>query len=304
MIENLEKYANFSGPILIIGETGVGKSTIAQKLHRASLRNGRFVQVNIGGISSDLLNSELFGHLKGSFTGAVYDKIGHAEQARDGTLFLDEIGEISMEMQKKLLVFLDQNEFYPVGSTRPVSFKGKLLMATNQDLKQKVREGLFREDLFFRIAGAQLKLPPLRSRHNKKQLIIDEIESYCAYYEKRKSLSQSLLKKLCAYDWPGNHRELKNIAEYLAYFGNQRLEEKDLPDWFSFDNTASISKQSDEFPIVYRDALEVFESAYLEQVLNRFHGKVNQTARVINMSKVTLIKKIRKYQIDLGRYEF
>jgi transcriptional regulator with PAS, ATPase and Fis domain len=215
--------------VLITGETGVGKDLLARFIHSGSSRAGkRFVALNCAGLSETLLESELFGHVKGSFTGAYRDKVGCLEQASHGTLFLDEIGEMSLRMQVLLLRFLETGELQPVGSDAPAMHVDvRIISATNRNLLEMIDKGLFREDLFYRINVAHLHVPPLRKRVQDIRPIVEHL---IAASDVSLVLSETVMKLLEAYRWPGNVRELRNVVERLAFSVVGRpVEADDLP---------------------------------------------------------------------------
>jgi transcriptional regulator with PAS, ATPase and Fis domain len=237
--------------------------------------------------------------VKGSFTGATQDKKGYLELANNGTIFLDEIGEIDEVIQRKLLLVLDNKEYYPVGSTQAKKLSAKIILATNKNLQKYVNEGKFRLDLFYRIFAFQKELPPLRNSKKLRGLILETIEKYTEEYGKKLIIDSILLKKLCKYPWPGNYRELQKVCKYLVFFSENRIGLGDLPNWINLDNTASIDSKSalNNFN-VYQEALESFEKRFFSYQLDKFKGKVNQTALETKVSKVTLIKKMKKYGLN------
>ena len=210
---NLKIMANSKRPILIEGETGVGKTQLAKKIFSLSkLKSKKFTQVNIASISNELFESELFGHVKGAFTGAIEDKKGFCETVGEGILFLDEIGELSLEKQASLLTLIDESVFYKVGSTEELKFRGKLIFATNKNLAKMVESGKFREDLYFRLRFFHITLPALRDHKEIKQIIWDEFQnSKVSHIRYDVVLSSEIVECLAQYPWPGNYRELANI---------------------------------------------------------------------------------------------
>jgi len=218
--------------VLIIGESGTGKELVARALHEQSQRNkAQFVPVNCGAIPRELLESELFGHRKGAFTGAVADRVGRFELAHGGTLFLDEIGDLALDMQVKLLRVIQERTVDPVGSTKPVSVDVRVVAATHRDLEHEVTEGRFREDLYYRLNVLPVATPPLRDRIEDLPLLIEHF----ARLHANKGCSpvrfaESLMEELCAYAWPGNIRELSNlVARFSALFSGQQICYYDIP---------------------------------------------------------------------------
>ena len=218
-------------PVLLTGETGTGKEVFAQAIHRNSERAKKsFVAVNCAAFSKELLESEMFGHKAGSFTGALKDKKGLFEEANHGTIFLDEIGELPVYLQAKLLRVLQEQEIIRVGGTEPIPVDVRIIAATNQDLRQLINEGKFRKDLYFRLNVIPVFLSPLRERKEDIPVLADYfLKRYCAKYDNFKDFTKSALDALRAYDWPGNVRELENIVERLVVWGtSEHLSRDDI----------------------------------------------------------------------------
>lgn len=302
---NLQKYLNLSAPLLITGETGTGKSSLAKKIFEASRINREiFLTVHLATLKEDLLESELFGHKRGAFTGATEVKNGYLLEVGNGTLFLDEIGELSLEAQKKLLYLLEEKKFTPLGSTRAIDFGGRIIMATNKNLKKMVEEGKFREDLYYRVAVFELKLPALKE--NPAQLFQSAQEIFntlkLEYKKPTYSLSQNALDYILHENWSGNFRELKNALEYaLVMSEKEELGVNDFPRKSIDSKVIQETSQAgflSSFPIDYNESLELFEKMYLVAILEKNAGKVNDTARRLGMSKTTLIQKAKKYKIN------
>lgn len=301
-----KKFINISAPVLITGQTGTGKSRAARRLFDLSdIHKDKFLTIHLASLKEDLFESELFGHKKGSFTGAVENKTGYLGETGKGTLFLDEIGELSLEAQKKLLYLLEEKKFTPVGATAALNFEGRLVMATNKNLKALVEEGKFREDLYFRLSIFQIELAPLaEDREKLLRMIQKQLEWQKQQYKKpHLSMSPELLLKLTLAPWKGNYRELKNCMEYMVAMSESPvLEASCLPHWFSAEDDLSevVSEKNfiSHFPGDYSLALEQFEALYLKTNLIRYQGRVNETARLLGISKTTLISKAKKYGID------
>lgn len=326
-LEQLQDIFNMpKSTILIQGETGTGKSYIAKNLHEKSVHKSTpFISVDLACIKEELIESELFGHKKGSFTSAHCDKEGLLTQVQTGTLFLDEIGELSLESQKKLLLLLEERVFRPIGSNKFLNFNGHIIAATNINLMEKVKKNEFREDLFFRLNLFQFKTTPLRS--NLKHLIV-LAQEFISHFSKKYSkpnigLTMDMIKIFENYPWPGNIRELKNAMEYMmALHKNDHSLGDFLPEhiyhWkqlFEQQNTKSTlmnpiqDMENDEeidinpyieirsLPKNYSLALSIFEKKYLLHFLIINNFKINKTAKEINMSKTTLIYKKNKYGI-------
>jgi len=276
-------------PILIYGETGVGKSFYAKKLHTNLLnREDSFIHLNLATLSESLWESELFGHIKGSFTGAIDDKKGHFELPDNHTLFLDEVGEISLTQQKKLLEVLETGLFYSVGSKKKKYLKSRLIFATNKNLKKLVEQNKFREDLFYRITAVSKKMKPFRCLSQKEKLNI----IFNSINKKWSDFSLELQRYLLCSDWRGNIRELKSVINYLNLYDG-RVELSDLP--------AQIWNEEKNLLgnfFGYAESLSQFEKEYFTANLRYHKGMVNKTALSLGISKVTLIKKMKKYGLD------
>jgi DNA-binding NtrC family response regulator len=311
MNENLfNKIININSPVLITGPTGTGKSQLAHKIFKySSINKEKFLVLHLANIKEDLFESELYGHKKGSFTGASENKLGYFYEVGKGTLFLDEIGELSLEAQKKLLYLLEEKKFTPVGSTFPIEFKGRIIMATNKDLLAMVKTGSFREDLYFRINIFNLELESISNDKIKlKQILNDQLIFFKSKYHKNElTLDLELEKLLIDASWAGNYRELKNTLEYLVVMSDGVLVKiSDLPKNFEPNLQALINKeeidlQTNGLDLIkedFNEALEAFEARYLRVMLERFSGRVNETARILGMSKTTLINKSKKYKIN------
>lgn len=303
---NKMSYKNSTKPILITGETGTGKSQLARELHKCSaFRNEPFVKVNLSSIPDSLFESELFGHVKGSFTGAVANKMGLLASGGEGTVFLDEIGELSLIKQIKLLHILDDGEYYPVGSSRVQKFNGRFVFATNKNLSELISAGKFREDLYYRIRYCQVDLKPLREKCAKEleseiinifnKLQLRDNKFNCKY-------DYDLISQLVGYNWPGNYRELQNTLEYLHSLEVGKLRAKDLPSWIvtSDDPSEKVLSSGKSY---YRE-MELFEREFFKKALNRYSGQINKTALEIGLSKVTLISKLKRYDIDRRDYKY
>ncbi len=285
---------NSNYPILIQGETGTGKTKLAKKIHTtSSYKYSPYVECNLAGISDNLFESELFGHTKGSFTGACSDKKGFCEKAGDGTLFFDEIGDITLGQQKKLLQIIDTGEFYRLGSTVKSTFSGRFIFATHKDLEKLVREGSFREDLFYRLGGVSFTLDPIRKKSEESR--IEKINNFISEAKKkyninRMSFNQDALEALSSYSWPGNYREMKATIE-LVMLKTERSEInlKDLPYRFN-----SISIENSSFK---RQVSELERKILYNEVVNKGVG-INKASKSLGISKTTLIAKLRKYGIS------
>lgn len=285
-----------SSVILLHGETGTGKTTIAKRIHNDSVRaNKPFVTIDLAAISETLIESEIFGHKKGSFTGAISDKQGFLSKVNGGTLFLDEIGEISLAVQKKLLRVIEERKYYPVGSTIAETFEGTIIVATHNELAISVKEGSFREDLFYRLNIFSYKLPALKDYSSELRAIIlkefNDLKVRFGVYHL--ILSECAIDALLAYQWKGNFRELKNVLEYVIMTCEGLIRREDLP----------ISVLNDCNKVVgskFHESVMQFEKKFLVNSLTEYAGKINLTSREIGLCKATLISKIKKYDINVA----
>lgn len=303
----LRKIAPSDGTVLLLGETGTGKTHLAREIHRASQRKcGPFVCVNLGTLNENLIESELFGHEKGSFSGAVQRRIGKLESAQGGTIFLDEIGELSLSMQTRLLDAIYSKSISPVGSNRKIHLNVRVITATNRDLEGLVANGEFREDLYFRINTFFTKLPNIRENRSDLANWIQIFLSAKADEDNREySLTNEAKELMLDYTWPGNLRELKNCIEFATTLAEtNEISTADLPIYMTVESASQFSKLTSDFPLLFHQAKAQFEENYLLAMLQKFSGKINQTARATQMSKVTLIEKIRRYNIDIEQIKF
>ncbi|MCW0180412.1 MAG: sigma-54 dependent transcriptional regulator [Zavarzinia sp.] len=302
--------ATFDVPVLVLGETGTGKELLARAIHYGSLRSDRpFQAENCGAIPDELLESELFGHKRGAFTGAVANRIGLLEQADGGTVFLDEIGDVSPAFQVKLLRFLQEGEIRPVGSNESRHVNVRVIAATHRDLAAEVQAGRFRQDLYYRLASVELEVPPLRVRPGDIRLLAGAIlDRLCATHGKMvKGLTDDALACLEAYDWPGNVRELQNeLTRALVLAGRDRLG----PECLSPRILAGATRQAggavpvaggDSGPL--RDRVERVEAAILLETLLRFRWNKSKAAKELGLSRVGLRAKLERYGLVPGGAE-
>ncbi|MFZ4713010.1 MAG: sigma 54-interacting transcriptional regulator [Bacteriovoracaceae bacterium] len=287
-----EDLKRVTATILITGETGTGKSSLAHWI--ANEKNKNLVEVNLAGLSENLIESELFGHKKGAFTGASEDKKGYLDLVQDGVLFLDEVGELPLQAQKKLLQLLEDKTYYPVGSPQKKHFKGQLIVATHRNLSEMVMQKEFRQDLFFRLQVFHFELKPLRDNPINILKMASELISY-HFKRPEISLSQEVKDLFLSYQWPGNFRELKHCLEYALLFSDDFILLEQLPDWVKLEN---LNHRFIERMPEYAFALEQFERQYLKQAMEFYSGKINQCSMELKISKVTLINKLKKYQIN------
>ena len=293
-VELAKKVAPTDATVLLLGETGTGKEVFAHAIHNGSRRAGNpFVALNVSSFSKELLESELFGHLAGSFTSAVKDKKGLIEEADGGSLFLDEIGEMAFDLQAKLLRVLESSEFIKVGDTKSSKVNVRLITATNRDLQKEVDEGKFREDLFYRLNIFTIELPPLRDR--KKD--IPALANYFLHMYSSKinghvnSMSKEFLDHLIGHDWKGNIRELKNVMERAVILTtDNELTVSSLPIDFH------TSRQKGQALSAFE--LSSMEKLHIQRVLNHTHGNKMAAARLLNIGLTTLYRKIEEYKIS------
>ena len=288
--------------VLITGESGTGKELVARALHRNSPRApGAFVAVNCGAITETLLESELFGHVKGSFTGATADKRGLFEEANEGTMFLDEIGETSLAVQVKLLRVLQEGEMRRVGSARSLRVDVRVLAATNRDLEREVKEGRFREDLYYRLSVVTLRVPPLRERAEDLPLLAAHALRQAREAGARAAtISEEALATLNQYDWPGNVRELENtIAHAALYARGKVITPEDLPAKIR-NHTRGVEPESKP-QTMFKDlpSLDELERRYLIHVMQSVNGSRTRAAEVLGIDRRTLYRMAERFGINL-----
>jgi len=305
VFETIQKVAETDLTVLVRGESGTGKELVAQALHHRGVRSSRpFVAVNCAAISRELVESELFGHEKGAFTGADARRIGRFEAANGGTIFLDEIGDMPLETQAKVLRVLQERKLERVGGTRSVPVDVRIVAATHRDLEADVREGRFREDLYFRLRVVSIDVPPLRERSEDVPALAGRfLEQVAARaIHARRSLSAEAVARLVAHDWPGNVRELRNVIEQAAVLANgQEISATDLGLDAGCDGGAELLPRFDPEEVPFSDAkrrvVTAFERAYLLGALRRNGGNVSRTARTIGMVRQSLQQKIREHDL-------
>ncbi len=299
MYRLLERVADSDTTVLIQGENGTGKELIARALHYNSRRKkNKFVIVNCGAFNENLLESELFGHMKGSFTGAIKDKKGLFEAADGGTLFLDEIGDTSMQMQVKLLRVLQEGTFTPVGSTVIKSADVRILAATNKDLKKMVKEMTFREDLYYRLNVINVQVPPLRDRKEDIPILVDHFLDKYANAGKKKAMDKECLSRLMDHTWPGNVRELENEVERLCVLaGDDMMVTAELLSNHIKENSKG------QYPGLrvngrLKDAIEELEKQLIVEGLERTGWNKSRLAKELGISRAGLIMKVEKYGLE------
>jgi two-component system, NtrC family, nitrogen regulation response regulator NtrX len=294
--EQIKMAAQSNSRVLILGESGSGKELVAKLLHENSPRaGGPFIEVNCAAIPQELIESELFGHEKGSFTGAFEKKQGKFELADNGTLFLDEIGDMSLQTQAKVLRIIETQEFQRVGGNRNIKVDVRIISATNKDLAEEVKKGNFREDLFFRLNVIPIKVPALRERLDDIPALVDNFLDIFAseYGQQKKEISDEAVKVLQKYSWPGNIRELKNVLERLVIMtpaktisaGDMFMPESSGSDYFSIGTL--------------KDARDAFEKAFIIKKLDENAWNISKTAEVLDMERSNLHRKIKAYDIKV-----
>jgi DNA-binding NtrC family response regulator len=295
--ETAKKAATSKSTVLLLGESGTGKEIFARAIHNWSdRRNQPFVAINCVGLSKELLESELFGHEKGAFTGADQAKKGKMELAGGGTVFLDEIGDVSQELQTKLLRFLQEREFDRVGGVKPIHVDVRIIAATNRDLDAAVKEGRFREDLFYRLNVVPIVLPPLRDRREDIPVLAHHfLEHYAKEVKKPFSeVSEATLAKLCAYDWPGNVRELANVIERAVVLGQGReMAPHDLPA-----RIVEVPSESPSEGISYREAIDAHRRQLVTRALAQTQGNRAAAARTLGLHEKYFLRLMKTLGIN------
>jgi transcriptional regulator with PAS, ATPase and Fis domain len=298
----INKIADSNSTILITGESGTGKELAARAIHEQSARRDQpFVPVNCGAIPEELLESELFGHVRGAFTGAVNSRLGRFQLANGGTLFLDEIGEMSPKLQVKLLRVLQERQFEPVGSDRAVQVDVRVVAATNRDLHVAVREGKFREDLFYRLNVLPLHLPPLREREGDISLLVTHFLNLHGDRKAKEAprMQPEAMAVLENYRWPGNVREVENLVERLVVLNDDGvIRISELPDYVVQNGAAEQSPAAAaSLPASGMDLdryLEKIENGFICQALERARGNKTLAAGMLNLNRTTFIERLRK----------
>ena len=318
LFEMIEKVAESTATIMVQGESGTGKELAARAIHQLSGRNSKnFVPVNCAAIPDDLLESELFGHVKGSFTGAYANRAGRFEMADKGTLFLDEIGDMKANLQVKILRVLQNREFEPVGSTRSQKVDVRIIAATNKNLEELVASKDFREDLYYRLSVIPITIPPLRERRDDIPLLINNFLTRFNSDKRHavKGFSRDTLTILCAYEWPGNVRELENLVERLVILKDSGfITPDDLPDKYLTGHahvqvaelppaaglTETVSEELPAGGVCLNSMVDEFENRLILQALNRTGGNKKEAATLLNLKRTTLIEKLKKKNLAFG----
>jgi two-component system response regulator HydG len=294
IVDMISRVAPTDSTVLITGESGTGKGLVARKIHQLSQRSRRpFITVDCGTLVETLFESELFGHVKGSFTGADANKVGKFELAQNGTLFFDEISNISLEVQAKLLRAVQERKISKVGSHRVITVDVRIIAATNKDLSKAIKDGTFREDLFYRLNVVLIQMPPLRERKRDIPLLVQHfLEKYNARLRRDiRGISPDALERMVVHDWPGNVRELENTMERLVVLSpGPYLEPADLV----FAGTILTPGSESAAGVSLRD----LERDHIIQTLQRFDGHKSETARALGIDRKTLREKLKRYNIE------
>jgi two-component system nitrogen regulation response regulator NtrX len=297
--EQIKIVAPTNAWVLISGENGTGKELVANTIHKLSKRNHKpMVEVNCAAIPEELIESELFGHEKGAFTGAGAMKKGKFDMAHEGTLFLDEIGDMSLRAQSKTLRILQEQKFERVGGSRTIHVDVRVVAATNKDLEAEIEKGTFRDDLYFRLNVIPMRVPPLRERVEDISELVNEFikEFELNTNLESKQFSDDVIDVLKKYHWPGNVRELKNLVERLVIMTPEKvIHAKDIPPPFNQESDIKEEFESSLMADSYKDAKIQFERAFIARKLREFNGNISQTAEAIGIERSNLHRKIKAY---------
>ncbi len=294
VLEVISRIAKTESTVLVLGESGTGKDLIAKAIHLASDRKEKpFVAVNCAALPEPLLESSLFGHEKGAFSGAVRSAKGLFLQANEGTIFLDEIGDMPLSIQAKVLRVLQERNFYPVGSERLTDVDVRIIVATNKNLEEQVKQGLFREDLYYRIHVIPIHLPPLRERKEDIPPLVEHFLRKFSQQAKKeiKGLTPEAMQKLMLYDWPGNIRELENVIEYAVAMSDKDFITEDL-----ILRTKGVVTQAPVQPL--KEARDAFEKSYLMYLLEISRGKVSEAAKLAGKYRADFYILLKKHNLS------
>jgi DNA-binding NtrC family response regulator len=305
VLSMIERVADSDSTVLVTGDSGTGKELVAKAIHYNSPRATKpFIPINCGAIPAELLESELFGHMKGAFTGAIANRVGRFELASGGTLFLDEIGELSLNLQVKLLRVLQERRFEPVGSAKTLEADVRIIAATNVDLAKAVKAGQFREDLFYRLHVIPISIPSLKERKSDIPLLLHHFVQHFNTTKNRglTGFSPDALEALYHYAWPGNIRELENLVERLAILkGNGLVETADLPEHYRASRSDTLfgvgSESALDIPedgVDFNTAVDNYENLLILQALEKTGWNRNQAAALLKLNRTTLVEKIKK----------
>jgi two-component system response regulator GlrR len=298
VLEKVSLVAKTDSTVAVLGESGTGKELVARAIHFASERKSKpFVAVHSAAIPETLLESELFGHEKGAFTGAIRSTKGYFVQAHEGTIFLDEIGDMPLSIQAKLLRVLQERQFYPIGTERPVEINVRVIVATNRNLEVEVKEGRFREDLFYRILVIPITLPPLRERKEDIPTLVDLfLKEFSQQMKKEiKGVTPSAMQKLMLHDWPGNVRELKNTIEYAVTMTRHEVITEEL---------ILQGKSLSQDPLItLKEARDSFEKTYLIRLLDITSGNVTKAAKLAGKYRADFYNLLKKHNIRTENFK-
>jgi len=306
IFEIIEKVARTDSTVIITGETGTGKELIARAIHKCSPRKDRpFVPINCAAIPEQLLESEFFGYEKGAFTGAMRSRMGRIEFSNQGTLFLDEISSMSLELQAKLLRVIQEQEFERIGGLKTIKVDFRLISATNQDLKEKIKEGTFREDLFYRLNVIPINVPPLRERKSDIPILVNHFLKELREHNKTsvRGFSDKAMERLMQYHWPGNVRELKNLVERLSVLKQQGIIElDDIPSSMGIPVIPQMKPLVDiniKKGISFHTQVAEFEKRLLLEALEQTSWVKEKAAKLLKLKRTTLIEKMKRREIPL-----
>ncbi|MBI2535304.1 MAG: sigma-54-dependent Fis family transcriptional regulator [Deltaproteobacteria bacterium] len=293
----VQRIADTDATVLITGESGTGKEVVARTIHMSSPRADRpFVPINCAAVPHDLLESELFGHERGAFTGAVNSRVGLFQLAEGGTLFLDEVGELSLSLQAKLLRVLQSGEIRPIGAAETKTLNVRIIAATNKDIARSVETGTFREDLFYRLEVIPIHLPPLRARRSDIPLLVNFfLERFNRKYGTSATIASEANIYLWEYDWPGNVRELENTIERMVILNeNGRIDLEALPSNIrTFVSDKKVPQPTFNKELDFRAALKQFEYRLIDEALRLTDGNKAMAARMLKLKRTTLVAKLR-----------
>jgi len=306
IFEIIEKVARTDSTVIITGETGTGKELIARAIHKCSPRKDRpFVPINCAAIPEQLLESEFFGYEKGAFTGAMRSRMGRIEFSNQGTLFLDEISSMSLELQAKLLRVIQEQEFERIGGLKTIKVDFRLISATNQDLKEKIKEGTFREDLFYRLNVIPINVPPLRERKSDIPILVNHFLKELREHNKTsvRGFSDKAMERLMQYHWPGNVRELKNLVERLSVLKQQGIIElDDIPSSMGIPVIPQMKPLVDiniKKGMSFHTQVAEFEKRLLLEALEQTSWVKEKAAKLLKLKRTTLIEKMKRREIPL-----
>lgn len=309
VFDKIEKVGTTDVTVLIQGESGSGKELVAREIHkRSKRRNESLVIMNCAAVPETLIESELFGHEKGAFTGAAERRLGKFELANKGTIFLDEIGDMSANTQSKLLRVLQEQKFERLGGIETLAVDVRIISATHCDLEEEIEEGRFREDLYYRIKVVNIKLPPLRHRKEDIPMLVNRFLQYFSEKHQKRvvSLSNEAMKFLVSYDWPGNVRQLKNVIESAIVLShNEILDTIDLPEEIKYPENTALPLKNVDYNLSFRDAkkilIENFERDFIKKKLEECDGNISRAAEALDMHRQNLQQKIRELRINKER---